>query len=196
MTFEIDTLRQMLRQMPRLHRVAFCAATCERLLPNYETFAQEEEWGNSQLLRRALDTVWRCALGSQVSERETSDLANECYAAAPEPGDFTSDFVSAALDAANAIAASLLACSDGNLDRCIEVATCARDTVDMYIQIRDGLKQDDPDFDSRIRGGALMQRELERESAQLNMLRGSAAVDDNLVKRLIEPTGSNLANLG
>ncbi len=36
MAFDLDTLRSELVRLPVLHRVAFCASCCQRMLLNYE----------------------------------------------------------------------------------------------------------------------------------------------------------------
>jgi hypothetical protein len=114
-------------------------------------FVAEEEWSDPETLRTALDAVWGYATGSPLSESERIRLAGECEAAAPEPGDFRSDLASAALDAATAIGAALACCATGDPEHCAEAATYARDTVDMYVQIRGDVDSDDNDLEAKIR---------------------------------------------
>jgi uncharacterized protein YjaG (DUF416 family) len=184
LTFDAEALAETLATLSHAHRVAFCAAVCERLVPNYVRFAREERWGNPTLLREALDIVWHCALGARSGSDELRVLAERSEEAAPEPAEFESDLASAALDAANAVAASLRCCQDGDVERCIEVATYARDTVDMYVQIRESMDQDDPGLERRIADHPLMVREMGKQSSDLEMLRRAPAVDDALVRRL------------
>ena len=45
--FELDSLKQEIKQVPHLHRLAFATAMCERLLPNYNAFSQDGKLGRS-----------------------------------------------------------------------------------------------------------------------------------------------------
>ena len=63
--FEFDTLEQQLENLPGLHRVAFAAACCERMLPNYSAFCRMYDLGNPSVLRNALDEVWEILQGKQ-----------------------------------------------------------------------------------------------------------------------------------
>lgn len=187
--FDPQAVAAALTELSPQHRVAFCAAVAERLLPNYLAFAAEEEWGDPESLRTALDAVWGCATGSRLSEGERIRLAGACEAAAPEPGDFRSDLASAALDAATAIGAALACCGNGNPEHCAEAATYARDTVDMYIQIRGDVDSDDSDLDAKIRTHPLMVRETDRQASDLRLLRKASIVDTSLTRRLRSGAG-------
>ncbi|MBC6423541.1 MAG: DUF416 family protein [Hormoscilla sp. SP5CHS1] len=60
--------------MPQIHRLAFAAACCERLLPTYNAFCRRENWGNPALLRKALDEVWQVLQGKSVDAARISEL--------------------------------------------------------------------------------------------------------------------------
>lgn len=57
--YEFDALEKELEGLPPLHRVAFAASCCERLLPNYNAFYFLENWGDPSVLRTALNEVWQ-----------------------------------------------------------------------------------------------------------------------------------------
>jgi hypothetical protein len=44
--FEFDPLEKELEDLPGLHRVAFAAACCERMVPNYSAFYRMYDWGD------------------------------------------------------------------------------------------------------------------------------------------------------
>jgi len=56
--FNLDSLKQELKQLSHLHQVAFVASICERMLPMYEKFSRRANWGQPSLLREVLDEVW------------------------------------------------------------------------------------------------------------------------------------------
>ncbi|HAG81307.1 MAG TPA: hypothetical protein DCL61_09060, partial [Cyanobacteria bacterium UBA12227] len=65
--FEFDTLAQELEGLSPIHRVAFAAACCERMLPNYNTFCRQVDWGDPSVPRKALDEVWQILQGKPAS---------------------------------------------------------------------------------------------------------------------------------
>lgn len=182
--FDEHLLSNLLTRLSAEGRIAFCASVCERLLPSFERFATEEAYGNAQILRRGVDLAWRCAQGHSVSEQELKEFTEQVEDIAPEPGDFDSDFASSALDAASAVGATLRCCETGEVAHCVEVAVYARDSVDMYIQIRGDISSEDPSLEEKIVAHPLMQREIERQLFALNMLERARAIDESIVTAL------------
>jgi hypothetical protein len=170
MSFDLNNLVKELDRLPKMHRVAFAASCCERLLPNYYAFSIMDQWGDFDLLRKALDEVWRWLKGDPLSLEHAVNLADKCYAVAPDTEDFSSLFTSSALDAANAIVETLWCCVDGDARRAAEVGSYAVDTIDMYIQVRDSLDPADPMFEEKIQADPLMLEELEKQAADLKAL--------------------------
>jgi uncharacterized protein YjaG (DUF416 family) len=188
--FDEQGLLTQLSKLRAQHRVAFCASICERLLPGFDRFATEEDFGNVQILRQGLDIAWECAQGSNPAGEIVSELSRQAEEVAPDPGEFTSDFASAALDAANAVSATLRCCETGEVDHCLEVATYARDSVDMYIQIRGDVNDADPLLEEKIVAHPLMQREIERQLRALEILEDTREVDDRVIATLRALAGS------
>ena len=54
----------------REQRIALAAATTERWLPVCESFSEEEEWGDPSVFQRAVEAVWNCALGTNLSAKD------------------------------------------------------------------------------------------------------------------------------
>jgi hypothetical protein len=69
-----DSLKKELEGISPLHRVAFAASLCERVLPNYSAFSREEGWGDPSVLRAALDEVWQILLGKPLDESKIHQL--------------------------------------------------------------------------------------------------------------------------
>jgi uncharacterized protein YjaG (DUF416 family) len=74
----------------------------------------------------------------------------KCEKIIPDTENFESPLTSAALDAAVAVTNALEYCLDNEDKKIDEVATVARDTVDLYIQDRDNLDYQDPNFEEKI----------------------------------------------
>lgn len=193
--FDPTILKRHLERMPVQKRIAFCAALCERMLPNYSEFSRETRWGSCSRLRAALDVVWDVALGAEHSSAELQSLIKECGELAPEPGEFRSPFTSAALDAATAISNALDCCIDGGVEECVENATLARDTIDVFLQNRGEVDIDDPQFERRIATHPLMQRELSRQLEDLEVLERAPRIDSSLSQWLKDDQRGSLESV-
>jgi uncharacterized protein YjaG (DUF416 family) len=192
------SLERQLDRLPPGHRVAFAAACCERLLPNYAAFAREVGWGEPATLRSAVDYVWSVLAGGTWNHGEIDRFIKRCDAAIPDTEDFETILVSGALDAGTAVVQTLRALLDGDPKRIVDVASFCRDTVDMYIQNRDQLDYDtDPSFEERIEQDPLMTRELARQSATLTELAANPVLDGALLQRIrAESADGGRSNIG
>ena len=54
----------------REQRIALAAAMAERWLPVYESFSEQEGWGDPSTLQRAVQSVWNCALGRTLTPKD------------------------------------------------------------------------------------------------------------------------------
>ena len=61
--FDLETLKQELEKLPQLHRMAFAASICEKMLPNYYAFYRMENWGDPSVQRKVLDEIWQHLAG-------------------------------------------------------------------------------------------------------------------------------------
>src|SRR5574338_38398 len=181
LTFEPDNLQQELSTLARSQQLAYSCACCERLLPNYEVFSLQQNWGNSELLRSTLDLLWNSILIDGFEITNIKRLITECEAVIPDTEAFDSILTSAALDAGNAIVETLEACINDSLKGAVAVASLARDTVDMYIQAIEDYDYSDPRFEEKIVRHPLMVLELSRQRQDLQLLHLSPVVDEGII---------------
>lgn len=183
--FDETSLLLKLEGMPAWKRVAFMAYCCERMLPNYAAFKAQAGYGNNAVLRAALDVIWEWVENEQTDEDMVA-LARACEQQAPDTSEFSSPYTSAALDAATAIAATAEALSDTTASKVIEVASLARDTIDLFVQEIDDLDPNDPRLEKKIRRSDLMQAELRTQRQSLEKLKGLSNGDKKLRAHLRE----------
>jgi uncharacterized protein YjaG (DUF416 family) len=165
-TFDEDILRQSLTRLDPWKRIAFMTLACERMLPNYERFTADSGFGDSRVLRRGMDVVWSWLEVNQVPD-DIEAIYTQVERQAPNTVGFSSPFTSAALDAANAVAITLDAIRMTDGSDAVEVASLARDTVDLYLQEMENLDPNDPGLEEAIRRNPLMQAELRRQREDL-----------------------------
>jgi uncharacterized protein YjaG (DUF416 family) len=167
--FDPDSIRQKAAHLSGWQRVAFMAACCERMLPNYETFHMQTGFGNPGVLRRELDAVWAW-IESDAPLKDAAELISQVDLQTPNTEEFKSAYTSAALDAANSIAITLEAMNGVSEDGVAEVASLARDSVDLFVQQHDDLDPSDLNFEHRIMSSPLMQAELAAQTQSLKEL--------------------------
>jgi uncharacterized protein YjaG (DUF416 family) len=193
--FDPEALTLSLGSLAPLHLAAFAAATSERLIPNYRQFWAEESWGNPELLRQNLGVAWSWIHEGAGDPDAVEKAYNVSLDLAQEPGEFASDFTSAALDAANGVATTLrLLLAQSHAERiecCVECATYATDTVDMYIRTVDDIDAHSPDLEERIRRHPLWERELAVQSRHVELLAGQPELSSEFLF-LLRTKRSNL----
>ena len=172
------------------HRVAFAACCCERLLPNYRAFSLMEGWGDYLFLRGALDEVWSWLAGERLSESNVRGAAERCAELAPDTEEFASLFVSAAGDAAAAVAYTLECCLDGEAARAATVGRLAAESVYMYLlTVNDPLTDahaSDPAFEQAMESAPLMRAEVGKQRADLDRLKSLRVLNSETLRGLRE----------
>lgn len=131
--FDLEAIEKELTGLPPLHRVAFAASICERLLPNYSAFARVEGRGEPSALRAALDEVWQILQGKPADAGKIRQLIEDCDGAIPD-GDDGGEYVFEAQEAARATICALKACLDPTPQLTVKVAERVGNTVDEFIR--------------------------------------------------------------
>lgn len=174
-------MREQLLALDSGKRLVFGALCCERLLPNYLTFQKEAGWGDFAAVRKALDYVWAHVYGSAQQNAEIVDASSACELAAPSADDFTSLYVTAAQDACFAVCSLLDYVLENDIDKIVQAATYATDSVDLFVQETDGIEPGDPGLEAKILRHPLMQKELERQASDLEAIRLAHAISRDFI---------------
>src|SRR5262245_28415495 len=87
MQFNEPRIKQFLERMPKPNRVAFAAASAERLYPYYLNFYKKTNLGKPDVLRDALTFVWQDLHDRRMEEERLKQLIIECNALIPEEDD-------------------------------------------------------------------------------------------------------------
>lgn len=140
-------------------KAAFAYAICERLTLHYQAFFEAEGWGNLLVLQSALALLKQAVfVAPAVADvHQTYHLVEEVT---PDSDDFGSSLGSFALDACCAILAALDFTLDERDHAVLEVATCARNTVDLYVQEVEELEPSDPHLEQKIGCSPYMVQEV------------------------------------
>jgi uncharacterized protein len=168
-TFDEERLRRSLRQLAPWQRIVFMVQVGERMIPNYRHFSAETGFGNVSALRGAFDAAWIWIESKRLPDN-IAELREACEQQAPDTERFRSPYTSAALDAANVAAIVLEGLERPDEARPVDVASLARDTVDLFVQERMNLDPNAPGFEEALLRHSLMQRELRRQREDLEVL--------------------------
>ena len=141
--YDFDSLEKELEKLSPLHRIAFTASGCERLLPNYNAFSREENWGDPSILRKALDEVWQILRGKPIDVEALSQLIIDCYSddMVPHSEDF-SGYVMEARGVCTAIYHTLNACIDCQTKTIVEAVTRLAFAIEFYENLNEDLNVD------------------------------------------------------
>jgi uncharacterized protein YjaG (DUF416 family) len=192
--YDKNRVRSLICALDRRSQVAFALSCVERMLPNYTAFTTEQGWGDIKPLRTAVDAAWLWLEDGQLPT-DLGTLIKACDAQLPNTEDFASDYVSAALDACSSAAVLLDLIgtqeSDKAVNNVIEIASSAFDTVYMYVDRTENMDVNSPDLEEKIRLHPIMQREIARQFADLQLLASIWQVSD-LRRRWRSPAKSNI----
>lgn len=176
--YDEGELQTRLLEMDHKRLVLFGLFVAERLLPNYAVFSREQSFGDVGGLRAALDLVWQWLEGMQFSDDEIESQIEDCETITPDTEQFSSLYVSAALDAASATVNVLrmLQNSDGEL--AVENGTFGRDTVDLYVQEIERMPANSADLEERIRVHPLMQSEINSQFEAVREIESGISISE------------------
>ncbi len=124
-----------LKNLSQWQQVAFCAALLERMLPNYQMFAEHAEFGEYKVLRNQLDLVWqwldkdsRCKINydAQIAKLEEQ---------VPNPENFDFFGVFPALDSAMALMSLFQSMQDIQNSAFENIGKLSENSVSYYVEL-------------------------------------------------------------
>ncbi|MFT6902049.1 MAG: hypothetical protein ACJAXS_002257 [Colwellia sp.] len=122
-------------KLSQWQQVAFSAALLERMLPNYQMFAEHVEFGDFKVLRNQLDLIWqwldkanRCKINydAQITKLEEQ---------VPDPDDFDFLGVFPALDSAMALMSLFQGMQDLESDSLSNISKLSENSVSYYVEL-------------------------------------------------------------
>ncbi|WP_163411610.1 DUF416 family protein [Flavobacterium ajazii] len=173
-----NIIRQKLDVLNGDKKLAFSLLICERLLPNYVFFSKKYNYGNPIELNNIILVLYKDLLEKNKGYNidEYIDVVENIT---PDTEDYSTILVSFALDACTSILSTLYFLKDSDVENIIDVATYARDTVDMFIQERDDLNVNNSELELLIEQDSFMQIEKKRQVAVIDYLDNIDSVTQN-----------------
>jgi uncharacterized protein YjaG (DUF416 family) len=182
-----EEIKSSLSTISSKGHVLFAVLICERLYPNYVAFQKTFNWGNHEVLQEAIALLRQYLIKEDLfEESEIEEIIERVDTITPHTEKFPGIITSFALDACTSVYSTLSYLLDKNVDNIADVASYARDTVDMYIQEIEDLKANDPKLEEKIAGNEFMilerraQRELLKKLSVMNLEKVSDKLIDEL----------------
>lgn len=193
-----------LKNLSQWQQVAFCAALLERMLPNYQMFAQHAEFGDYKVLRNQLDLIWqwldkdsRCKINydAQIAKLEEQ---------VPDPEAFDFFGVFPALDGAMALMSLFQSMQDVQNSAFENIGKLSENSVSYYVELSLAQEMDEqtPDEEEliispqQINAHPLMEWEKATQNELFDFLKNASENKASCQKAKALVLEEGLSNLG
>ena len=136
----IDEFRKQVANISYERQLNLAISVCSKLFPDYESFCEINNFGNPQILQKAITLLKNSEF---ISENEIKKNISEIEQNTPDAEDYMD--CSYALNACISIIHSLHFILDKDPDRVFAVGTCLTDTIDFRIQENQDLTEEEID---------------------------------------------------
>jgi len=120
-------------------QVAFATAIIERMLPNYQMFSENSEFGHYDLLRNQLDLVWQWLDKNNKIKININAQLNKLEEQTPDPEEFDSFGVFPALDVCMAMMSLWQLIQTNGTDKDDEdinsISRLSQNSVNYYVEL-------------------------------------------------------------
>jgi len=192
-----------LHKLSQWQNIALSAALLERMLPNYQMFAEGAEFGDFTILRNQLDLIWQRLNKNQKVKINYDAQLIKLEEQIPDPQHFDFFGVYPALDAAMALMSLLQAIQDNEGEGFDTISRLSENSVNFYVELclTQELDEQTSDEELEITGAmiaehALMQWEKEMQNELFDFIK-TAPENNNSCKTLkVIALEQGLSNLG
>lgn len=192
----IEEINQ-LQKLEFTKQLVFAYLTCERLYPNYVYFFDNFHFGNPGVLREAIDFLYISIFETHPDKSKIDSLIKKIDKITPDTEDFSTIYVSSALDACGAIYESLNFLIDKEFSKIKSISTFAIDTGDMYIRTIENIELSDKNFRQKVADHPLMRKEIRTQQGIITFLTKSKGIDADDIKTLLHLQENNgKSNIG
>lgn len=125
------------------HKVLFAVLACERMLPSYIHFHNDEKWGSVNTLKDTLEFLYSCTLNGNIDTRIIDKLKIDMEQNAPDLDEFSSESAPYALDTCITYYETLEYAKTKNNTHLSNAIESLIAMVDMFAQEQDDLDPSD-----------------------------------------------------
>ncbi len=183
-------------KLSQWQKIAFSAALLERMLPNYQMFAENAEFGNTSLLRNQLDLIWQWLDKNNRCKINYDAQTNKLEEQIPDPEAFDFFGVHPALDTAMALLSLLQAMQDKDDEGYENISRLSENSVRNYAELiyeQEGIEEV---TDSLIEEHPLMAWEIATQNELFDFLNEAPENKKTCVKVKAMALEEGISNLG
>ena len=175
----------------------FAVALCQRMLPNYQLFAEVCEFGNATVLDTLQQLLWQQLYDPKLKLNLEAQL-NKLEENTPEPEDFDVYGVYPALDAVVALSTYLGALESKIEEDITNISKLSSATVANYVEALLGDEFDNEDkLDDAIFAHPMMEQERELQLSLLEIIEDNPEPAADFIKALRkEIVSDGVSNIG
>lgn len=187
---KLSTFAQI-RELTSPNDIVFSCALMQRMLPNYQLFSQENEWGDAALAQSSLNLIWEWCMSPKTKFNAPVQL-EKLEEIIPDVDNFESFGVYPALDYCMALSSMLLHFSKEHDNVAVTIAKLSQGSVEAFI-----IATADEELDNQqIKQDPLMEYEIETQLSLLEYCR-SHKISKEFVKELrADILTQGISNLG
>lgn len=176
----------LLTKLHKANAVFFCLLCCKRLFPHYIHFSNYHNWGNTSIIKEGIRFIQGYISTRNFDSVLLQQLIHQVDSIIPDTTIFGTIHTSLALDAGSAVYESLCFIEDSKESRLLDVSIFCIDSVDMYIQEKEGYDYNDMYFEEKILRHPLMIQERQRQLHILEELAKSGVLGTEKQQELVE----------
>lgn len=181
MNKKLDTF-QRIRELPMAHKMALSGYLCERMLPNYEIFVASAGWGETKVLRGALNAAWdKMAVGKGADWQRWQEKIEEVT---PSEQQFDVLGVYPAMEACTALSSLLQGVEDSDSSALLDVAKISQASVSHFLELSEFADMDAETREAELRNHPLMNYEIDIQQAMISMLEDEAVITREVVREI------------
>lgn len=173
--FNEPDLVAQLATLPSKLRVAFAALCAERQLPNYIRFSERSSWGNPNILKKALESIWQDVQGQPLTKAQLETILERCEPFIPTGEEDTKEETAYAEDAATSVAYTIEARLTDDPQKAAWAARRAYAAVGHFMMSQLDSTTITPEHVRFALSHPLVQAELRRQQADLEELQLASA---------------------
>jgi len=168
-------------------QLIFAYLACERMYPNYEHFSTKFKFGQPLILQRAISYVYEAITGKNIiNSQEIDELLAKIHLNTPHTNDFATFYATIAMNSGGVIYESINLLKQQDTRRIlIDISTMVTDAIDCFIQVRDDMDYDDPEFEEKIEQDPIMKTEVAIQNGIIKYLNSIAKAEPSDVETLL-----------
>jgi uncharacterized protein YjaG (DUF416 family) len=178
----IAEIEKTIVSMSHEQKCLFILLTCDKMLPNYVSFSEKNDWGNSRVLKNEILMLEKAILEIPIATTELSELNKFIEANIPDLDSFETG--SFAFDTSIVFSEAIEYLINKDTKHILNIAQGILDTIDMFVQIKEDLDPNDIELDNKIQKSEYIKREFKRQRLLVNHIKNTEIITKEVIAEI------------